>query len=530
MSRLSESTRTGLKAGLMAGLLMVLVTALLRLVLGIPLPVELVSDRIIPALSIGQFSRLARLMGGLVVGKLVSFLIGFGSQLLVAAIGGLLVGLAVERTRRRAPSRPNDPRVAGRVVGALVIALLLVWIVFVVSLWPVLASNYRGLPPEPARMASATGFLVALLLYGGGLVFSFRLISGAGRARQGLPGGASADRRAFLLWGVGGLLTLASGGLVGLLLRRATVGISGYDGLQTKGPRIDPITPNDLFYVVTKNIIDPSINSGVWRLSVTGLVERPRTYRFEELAALQSITQLQTLECISNGVGGGLMSNAAWKGVPLPALLESARPRPGVKQVVFHAADGYVHAVSLDKAMAPTTLVAYEMNGVPLPDRHGYPARVLVPGTYGEVSVKWIDRIELVGDPVEGYYERQGWRPWFVHTTSRFDRPTRHQPFSFVRDPTIGLGGIAFAGDRGISRVEVSVDGERTWQEARIDYRESPLSWSLWSYEWRPATSGTYVLVVRATDGTGTLQSFERRGVAPSGATGYHRLTVRVEP
>jgi DMSO/TMAO reductase YedYZ molybdopterin-dependent catalytic subunit len=260
------------------------------------------------------------------------------------------------------------------------------------------------------------------------------------------------------------------------------------------------------------------------------MVERPRTYRFEELSAHSVVTQLQTLECISNSVGGGLMSNAVWRGVPLRALIEPARPRPGVKQVVFHAADGYVHAVSLGKAMDPTTLVAYEMNGVPLPDRHGYPARLLVPGTYGEVSVKWVDRIELVGEPVEGYYERQGWRPWFVHTTSRFDRPISGQSLSLVREPAVDLGGVAFAGDRGISKVEVSVDDRRTWQETAIDYQASPLSWSLWSYQWRPSNPGDYMLAVRATDGTGALQVSKRRGVAPSGATGLHTISVHVEP
>lgn len=528
MSWLSESARTGLKAGLVAGLLMVLATAMLRLVLGVPLPVELVSDRIIPELSIGQFSRLARLLGGLVVGKLVSFVIGFAVQLLVAATGGLLVGMAVARAGRRAFPRPHEGRVPFRAVVALLVVLLLIWIVFVVSLWPVLASNYRGLPPDPARLASALGFLFALLLYGGGLLVTHRLIAGVG-VRGERPTGVRADRRDFLLWGASGVLSLAAGGFIVQLLRGATVGISGYDGLQTKGPRVDPITPNDRFYVVTKNIIDPHIDRGIWRLDVTGEVERPHTYRFEELATLSSVAQLQTLECISNSVGGGLMSNAVWKGVPLRALLESARPKPGVKQVAFHAADGYVHAVSLGKAMEPTTLVAYEMNGVPLPDRHGYPARVLVPGTYGEVSVKWVDRIELVAEPVEGYYERQGWRPWFVHTTSRFDRPTVGQSFSLARDPMIELGGVAFAGDRGIATVEVSVDERRTWVEATIDYQESPLSWSLWTYRWQPAGPGDYTLAVRATDGTGALQDSTRRGVAPSGATGLHTISVLVE-
>src|SRR5207249_5728919 len=123
---------------------------------------------------------------------------------------------------------------------------------------------------------------------------------------------------------------------------------------------------------------------------------------------------------------------------------------------------------SLGRAMRPDTLVAYEMNGVPLPPRHGYPARILVPGTYGEVNVKWIDRIELTDRSVQGYYERQGWRPGTVRTMSRIDRPPRDVPISLARTASVPVGGVAFAGDRGISRVEVTADAGLTWQQATI--------------------------------------------------------------
>ena len=170
------------------------------------------------------------------------------------------------------------------------------------------------------------------------------------------------------------------------------------------------------------------------------------------------------------------------------------------------------------------------MNGAPLPARHGYPVRIIVPGLFGEKNVKWVTRIELADRHVKGFYAQQGWGPNFViPTTSRFDRPYNDEAITPQRGAAVPLKGIAFAGARGISSVEVSFDDALTWHEARIDYRGSPLAWVLWSFDWHPAQPGRYMLAVRATDGMGTLQTAEERSFAPEGATGYHRITVRVE-
>src|SRR5205085_10906424 len=166
----------------------------------------------------------------------------------------------------------------------------------------------------------------------------------------------------------------------------------------------------------------------------------------------------------------------------------------GVRRVVMHASDGYVHTVSMEKALEPTTLVAYLMNGRPLPLRHGYPARVLVPGTYGEVNVKWVDRIELSSEPLEGYYERQGWKPYFVNTMSRIDSPRADQRISLGRPPVVDMAGGAFAGERGISRVEVRTSDVGAWRPALIVYAPSPLAWTLWRFEWRPPGPGRFAL------------------------------------
>lgn len=231
--------------------------------------------------------------------------------------------------------------------------------------------------------------------------------------------------------------------------------------------------------------------------------------------------------CISNQVGGGLMSNALWKGVPLRSLLEAVGPQPGITKVVLRAVDGYDDTIPVAKAMEPTTLVAYEMNGAPLPFIHGYPVRLIVPGLFGEKSVKWITRIELLAQDVKGFYEKQGWGPDFtIPTHSRFDGPDFSKPITLAGK--ILLKGVAFGGNRGISRVEVSFDDGNHWQDAKINTPGTRLTWALWSHDWKPERAGEYKLVVRATDGDGALQIKEERWTAPHGATGYHKVTARV--
>jgi len=330
------------------------------------------------------------------------------------------------------------------------------------------------------------------------------------------------NRRELVVGAAAGAFALGSGGLVEVLRRRSTF---GYDGLEVLGANVQRITPNDEFYVVTKNLIDPRVVRERWRLELSGLVGNPVTLDFDDVSNLKVVEQETTLECISNGVGAGLISNAVWRGVPLRELIGEARPESGARRVFFHAADGFTHSTSLEKALEPTTLLAFEMNGDPLPDRHGSPARLIVPGAYGELSVKWIDRIEVIDENREGYYEKQGWKAERAHTMSRIDVPAEN---GAVRGQT-EIRGIAFAGDRGISKVEVSVDGAGSWREAEIDYHPSRLTWAHWSFAWNPARPGAHELVVRATDGEGEPQSTKKESSVPDGATGLHRVPVRVE-
>ncbi|HEX8281116.1 MAG TPA: molybdopterin-dependent oxidoreductase, partial [Chthoniobacterales bacterium] len=334
-------------------------------------------------------------------------------------------------------------------------------------------------------------------------------------------------RRALIL---GGLGVVVAGGGAALLRKLFQAATFSYDGTQYKGEIVQAITPNDQFYCVTKNVIDPRVDESIWRLDVVGLVETPQRYKIERLRALPAITQETTLMCISNGLDAGLMSNALWKGVPMRTLLDAATPLAAARKVRLHGVDNYTDTISLEKALDPATLIVYEMNGERLPERHGFPARAIVPGYFGEKHVKWITRIELADEKAEGFYEKQGWGPDFtIPTRSRIDLPYNEAYFDRAAAAQgIQVRGVAFGGDRGISRVELSTDDGATWNEARLDYPGTRLTWALWSYEWRPADPANYTLVVRATNADGELQTWNPERPFKSGSTGFHRIVVYV--
>jgi len=187
-------------------------------------------------------------------------------------------------------------------------------------------------------------------------------------------------------------------------------------------------------------------------------------------------------------------------------------------------ADGYSDSFPVKRAMAGDVLVAYKMNGVSLPEAHGFPARIIVPGIYGMKHVQWLTEIELVDHDYQGYYQKQGWSDdAIVKTMSRIDLPGHGETIQ-GRDYTVR--GLAFAGMRGIQQVEVSTDGGKSWQLATLDPAISPYAWVFWFYPWMIPSPGRYTIVVRATDGTGRLQSSVEQKPAPDGATGQHEITV----
>lgn len=286
------------------------------------------------------------------------------------------------------------------------------------------------------------------------------------------------------------------------------------------------LTPVGSFYHVSKNFVDPSPLAGVWRLQVKGLVGKPYTLTYNELIALPAVEVVVGMMCISNPVGGGLIGNQTWKGVRLADLINRAAPKKGVVDVLLTAEDGYSDSFSFNKAMDPNTVLAWEMGGQPLTPQHGFPARLLVPGIYGMKHVKWLSGIELVSHDYKGYWQQpsQGWSdPAPVHTMSRIDYPS-----GTIQRKTQIVSGVAFAGDRSISKVEVSTDGGNTWHQAYLKPPMSGTSWAVWGYEWTPPKAGKYTLRVRATDGQGNLQSAKVTDPYPNGATGYHAVNVTV--
>ena len=278
------------------------------------------------------------------------------------------------------------------------------------------------------------------------------------------------------------------------------------------------ITSTDDFYTVDEEIVDPIVDVGSWRLRVSGAVDAPFELTYDELLALPRTEQHATLECISNPVGGDLISTATWTGVSLASLLERAGVQAGAVEVVSRAIGGYSDSLPLADAMRPVTIVAVGMNGRVLPRAHGYPARLLAPGYFGMKQPKWLEELEVVTVPYAGYWEQRGWvKAAVVRTMSRVDGYGDLAGGTFV-------AGVAFAGDRGISRVQVSLDGGTTWSDAELERPLSGLTWRRWRLPFDPGSDPE--VVVRATDGDGAVQPSEYMDPHPSGATGLDRVTL----
>ena len=297
-----------------------------------------------------------------------------------------------------------------------------------------------------------------------------------------------------------------------------------FETLQGLTPRI---TDNADHYTVDTTLIKPSVDATKWTLAIGGSVESPFSLTYDELLDLEAVEQLKTLECISNEVGGELISTALWTGVPLRDLLARAKPAAGTYDVKLTSVDGYTDSIRIEKAMEPETIVAYLMNGVTIPQDHGYPARLLVPDIYGMKNVKWLRSIECVTFDYLGYWMERGWSDSaIVNTNTRIDTPTRSVKWD--GSAKIQIAGIAFAGARGIGTVEVSADDGRTFAAAELEPPLGQLTWVRWRLDWTPPGTGRFKLVARATDQTGARETEIERGPFPNGATGWDRVDITV--
>jgi len=309
-------------------------------------------------------------------------------------------------------------------------------------------------------------------------------------------------------------------------------------------PRLAPlldseVTPTYLFYRIDINPIVPVVDATSWTLTVKGLVNNPLTITYEEIKAMPSVKEYATLQCVSNKIGGDLTSTALWKGVRFKDVLQKAQVKPGAKYIAVRCYDGYDVGIPLERGLLEGSILAYEMNLSPLTSEHGYPVRAIVPGLYGMMNPKWITEIELVDKVYEGYWARNGWTNVATEDTHSFivipgQAPVRDrfrnldiENINIVPGQKVPVAGIAFAGDRGIAKVEVSTDGGVTWKSAIIKDPLSKYTWVLWTAGFTPATAqGNYRIVVRATDKTGKIQTAEVRPPFPDGATGYHMIYI----
>ena len=292
-------------------------------------------------------------------------------------------------------------------------------------------------------------------------------------------------------------------------------------------PYITPLTPTDEFYRVDTALSIPQVDASRWSLRFTGMVDRPYTLNFDDVLAMDLSDHVITLACVSNPVGGRLVGNAVWTGVPLAALLERAGAQRRANQVVGRSVDdftaGFPTGVVHDGRNA---ILAIGMNNNFLPAAHGFPARLLVAGLYGYVSaVKWIDEIHLTTwDAFDGYWVPRGWsKRGPMKTQSRIDIPKNNARLK--AGETTSIAGIAWAPTRGIVRVETKV-GNEDWVECRLGQALGDESWVQWHREWTP-TKGRHTIRVRATDGKGVTQSRVEVPTLPNGAEGWHTIAVR---
>ncbi len=256
------------------------------------------------------------------------------------------------------------------------------------------------------------------------------------------------------------------------------------------------------FYRIDTDTRAPSIDASRWRLAVGGLVDRAQTVTLQELTTMEPTDVFATLCCISNPVGGNLISTTRWTGVSLQRLLSRLPLQRAATHLRITSADGFFESIALDTIRADRrVMLAYAWDGVPLPVEHGYPLRLYVPDLYGMKQPKWIVAVDAVARWEPGYWVARGWdRDGRVSIASAIDVAEVER-----RDGvTIVLGGVAFAGARGVSKVEVRVD-EGPWRSAALRAPLSDLTWVVWRAV-VPADPGPHALTVRAFDTAGQIQ------------------------
>jgi DMSO/TMAO reductase YedYZ molybdopterin-dependent catalytic subunit len=415
-------------------------------------------------------------------------------------------------------------------------------------------------PPAAAGVPAAAVWVVAVaVVWGGGVGWAWSRLVGAEPARPPTVGAGAVetiDRRTVLIkLGAASATLTVTGAVLGLALGRRGAGRAAAGARSTDTPALQPpetgpvslpehdgavmpapgtrpeYTPLPEFYRIDIDLEPPVIDGAQWRLPITGLVDNPQTLRLEDFYGgfLGEPRHLFiTLSCISNEIGGDLISTTRWTGVPVRRVLERVGVRPDASYLVIASEDGFHEIVPLELIDSDERIMlTYLWDGKPLPVPHGFPLRIYIPDRYGMKQPKWITRLEVVDEYRPGYWVERGWsREARVKTTSVIDTVAVDAVFEQDGKRLIPVGGIAYAGDRGISKVQVQVDGGG-WTDAELRPPLSDLTWVIWRVDW-PFASGRHTFAVRCYDGTGALQVTSPSPSHPDGATGIDEVTRRI--
>jgi DMSO/TMAO reductase YedYZ molybdopterin-dependent catalytic subunit len=534
--------------GLIASALGAVVSLLARFVFGVLTPAEIFGDRLTVFIPLPLFSELLSAFGP------NAKHLYYGGVLVLEVLLTALAGTVYVLLRRRAVALFERRGSLRRLpeIGWYDVPVLLVWL-WVLSagvLAPLLGDGFVG----ASAVGGAGGLFAAEILPDLAFALCFIVLlrrSARAVSAADVPPGARLARRRLLRQAGVTVAILAGGGVAWELLSSGIASMFGIGGPHT--PQILPsgspdkivpppvpsygqwapvsgltaeVTRTSDFYYVSKNLVgDPQVSQGTWNLAITGLVNAPYSLTYTDLASLPKIERYHTLECISNEVGGNLISNAYFTGVRLADVLNKAGIQTGASTMVFHCADGYSDFLHLSQALNPDSLVVYLINGQPLPQAHGFPARLLIPGLYGMKNGKWLTSLQLATGSYTGYWEQQGWtNEARVKMMSRVDVPLDGD---LLVAGTHYIAGVAYAADRGIARVDVSTDGGQTWEPATLRRPLGNLTWVLWEYPWH-ATSGRYVIASRAIDLQGNVQIPAYAPPLPDGSSGYDAVSVVV--
>lgn len=346
--------------------------------------------------------------------------------------------------------------------------------------------------------------------------------------------------------GVLNTLSLASLGLFGAgvagALRPLFTNSSNNTSSTTAGNSSKVVLPEgitsqeDFYYVSINNeALDPRINEKDWQLEVDGMVKNPAKFALSDLKTDFTAVDLElTMCCISNPIGGDLIGNAIWTGLKFKDLMDKVGVQPGAKWVTWEAQDGFYESVALRDALEQDVMLAYNMNGEALNFKHGFPLRVIIPGRFGMKQPRWLTKITFTSEEKPGYWANRGWsKTAFIAPLSRIDYPTRG--LVFKPGELVKTRGIAAAGNKAITKVEVSTNGGDTWLEATLQPKRSKWAWTQWTLDWTAEAgvsdigdikSGRQFIVRCYADGV--MQSSEERDSLPEAASGLHRLTVSV--